>query len=176
MGHCLAAVVLVIALFSCVSVVPAQQPKVPAPHKAIPPQIDKPIKNLTPAMQRSMIGGLWMTDVSLKASIYLRNVVHTDSVAVTPILHLGNAVRYTLPDVTVKPASVSIISINDELQKKGISPWAGGWPTLFQFSKWRSPRLRLLILTFVARVGTTNLNSDLLSSDLFPPHATTASG
>jgi hypothetical protein len=29
-----------------------------------------------------------------------------------------------LPDVTVKPAGLAIISINDELQKKGISSWA----------------------------------------------------
>jgi hypothetical protein len=66
-----------------------------------------------------------MIDTNFKSSIYLKNVVETDSVPVTPILHLSNGARYILPEITVKPAALAIISINDELQKKqGISPWA----------------------------------------------------
>src|ERR1700735_5496913 len=102
----------------------AQQPKVFAPHEPIPPKAAKQVKWLTPAMQRSMVGGLWMTDADFKSSIYLKNVVETDSVRVTPILHLSNGAKYILPDVTVKPAGLAIISINDELEKKGISSWA----------------------------------------------------
>jgi Bacterial Ig-like domain (group 2) len=71
-----------------------------------------------------MVGGLWMTDSDFKSSIYLKNGVETDPVTVTPILHLSNGAKYILPDVTVKPAGLAIISINDELQKKGISSWA----------------------------------------------------
>jgi hypothetical protein len=102
----------------------AQQPKVLAPHKPIAPKVEKPIKWLTPAMPRTMVGGLWMIDANFKSSIYLRNVVETDPVTVTPILYLSNGTKYTLPDVTVEPAGIAIISINDALQKKGISSWA----------------------------------------------------
>jgi Bacterial Ig-like domain (group 2) len=102
----------------------AQQPKVLPPHKPIKPKVEKPIKWLTPAMPRTMVGGLWMIDANFKSSIYLRNVVETDPVTVTPILYLSNGTKYTLPDVTVEPAGIVIISINDALQKKGISSWA----------------------------------------------------
>ncbi len=60
----------------------AQQPKVLAPHKPIAPKVEKPIKWLTPAMPRTMVGGLWMIDANFKSSIYLRNVVETD-----PVVH-----------------------------------------------------------------------------------------
>lgn len=102
----------------------AQQPKVLAPHKPIPPRAEKQVKWLTPATQRSLVGGLWMTDTNFKSAIYLKNIVETDPVTVTPILHISNGAKYTLPDVTVNPAGLAIISINDALQKQGISPWA----------------------------------------------------
>jgi hypothetical protein len=102
----------------------AQQAKVLAPHKPIPPKAANQVKWLTPATQRSMVGGLWMMDADFKSSIYLKNIVETDPVTVTPILHLSNGAKYTLPAVTVKPAGLAIISINDELQKQGISSWA----------------------------------------------------
>lgn len=102
----------------------AQQAKVLAPHKPIPPRVAKPIKGLTPPMKRSMVGGLWMTDANWKSSIYLRNGVETDSITVTPILHLSNGARYVLADVAIEPAGVAIININDGLDKLGISPVA----------------------------------------------------
>ncbi len=71
-----------------------------------------------------MVGGLWRIDANFKSSIYLRNIVETDPVTATPILYLSNGNKYTLPDVTVEPAGVVIISINDALQKKGMSSWA----------------------------------------------------
>ena len=94
-------------------------PKVMAPHRAIPPRVDKPVKWLTPTMRRSMIGGLWMTDANWKSAIYLRNGVETDPVTVTPILHLSNGVSYTLPNVTLQPAGNAIIDINQALQQLG---------------------------------------------------------
>ncbi|MFZ0321618.1 MAG: hypothetical protein WAL56_21010 [Candidatus Sulfotelmatobacter sp.] len=102
----------------------AQQPKVLAPHKPIPPKAEKQIKWLSSATQRSMVGGLWMTDADFKSSIYIKNIVETDPVTVTPILHLSNGAKYTLSEITIQPADLAIISINDELQKKGISSWA----------------------------------------------------
>jgi hypothetical protein len=99
-------------------------PKVTAPHRAIPPRVDKPTKWLTPAMRRSMIGGLWMTDANWKSAIYLRNGVETDPVTVTPILHLSNGVKYTLPDVILQPAGNAIIDINQGLQQLGIASFA----------------------------------------------------
>src|SRR5215467_14395637 len=84
-----------------VSTSSAQQPKVLAPHKPVPPKAAKQIPGLTPATQRSMVGGLWMIDPNFKSSIYLRNSVETDAIAVTPILHLSNGVEYTLPEVKV---------------------------------------------------------------------------
>ncbi len=95
-----------------------------APHKRIAPKIAHAIKWLTPSKPRTMVGGLWRIDANFKSSIYLRNIVETDPVTVTPILYLSNGNKYTLPDVTVEPAGVAIISINDALQKMGISSWA----------------------------------------------------
>jgi hypothetical protein len=67
----------------------AQQPKVLAPHRPIAPKVEKPVKWLTPATLRTMVGGPWMIDANFKSSIYLRNVVETDPVTVTPILYLS---------------------------------------------------------------------------------------
>jgi hypothetical protein len=118
--------VLTFLLFTFFSgaILAAQQPKVLAPHKPIAPKVDKPTKWLSPAAQRTMVGGLWMTDANFKSAIYLRNAVETDPVTVTPILHLSNGTKYTLPDVKLDPAGIAIININDSLQKQGISSWA----------------------------------------------------
>lgn len=102
----------------------AQQPKVLAPHRPIDPRVEKRSKWMMPQTPRSMIGGLWMTDANLKSSIYIRNVVETDPVTVTPILWLSNGKQYTLPDATIDAAGVAIISINDALEQQGISQQA----------------------------------------------------
>ena len=60
-----------------------------APHRPIAPKVEKPVKWLTPATLRTMVGGPWMIDANFKSSIYLRNVVETDPVTVTPILYLS---------------------------------------------------------------------------------------
>jgi hypothetical protein len=113
-----------IALFGFASALPAQQTKVLAPHRPIPPRINKKIDWSKTATLRSMIGGLWITDANFKASIYLRSVVETDPITVTPILWLANGTKYTLPNVTLEPAGIAIIDINAGLQSQGISPWA----------------------------------------------------
>jgi hypothetical protein len=102
----------------------AQQAKVLAPHRPIPPKAAKQIPGLTPVTQRSMFGGLWMTDANFKSSIYLRNSVETDPITVTPVLHLSNGSKYTLADVKVEPAGIAIIDINAGLSKLDISPVA----------------------------------------------------
>lgn len=107
-----------------ISFVAAQQTKVLAPHRNIPQRIDKKIDWSKKATMRSMIGGLWMTDANFKSSIYLRSVVETDPITVTPILWLANGAKYTLPNVTLDPAGIAIIDINAGLQSQGISPWA----------------------------------------------------
>lgn len=108
----------------CVPTSFAQQPKVLAPHRAIPPKAASPIARSIPSTPRSMVGGLWMTDANLKASIYMRNVVETDPMTVTPILYLSNGTRYQLADVTLDPGGIAILSINDALDKMGISSYA----------------------------------------------------
>jgi hypothetical protein len=55
----------------------AQQPRVLAPHKPVAPKAEKQVTWLSPATQRSMVGGLWMTDVDFKSYIYLKNGVET---------------------------------------------------------------------------------------------------
>src|SRR5437899_198300 len=90
-------VALAISLLASTSF--ALQAKVLDPHQPISPRAAKQIKGLTPATQRSMVGGLWMTNPNIKSSIYLRNSVETDPVTVTPILHLSNGSKYTLADV-----------------------------------------------------------------------------
>jgi hypothetical protein len=121
MRWCLVVPIAVLAFGSFLS---AQQTKVLAPHMPIAPKVATTVKWLTPATARSMIGGFWRTDANFKSSIYLRNIVETDPVTVTPILFLSNGNKYTLPDVAVEPAGVVIISINDALQRKGVSSWA----------------------------------------------------
>jgi hypothetical protein len=59
MRRCL---VVLMTLLAGITPLFAQQPKVLAPHRPISPKVKKPIKWLTPATQRSMVGGLWMID------------------------------------------------------------------------------------------------------------------
>jgi hypothetical protein len=103
----------------------AQQPKVLAPHKPVPPRVPKEQRRpLPPGKPGSMVGGLWMTDANFKSSIYLKNVVETSAVTVTPVLYLSNGKKYTLPDVTLEPAGTAIVDINAALEQQGISSWA----------------------------------------------------
>jgi len=63
----------------------AQQTRVLAPHKPIAPRVEKSQElPLPPAKPGSLVGGPWMTDANFKSAIYLRNVVETSAVPVTP--------------------------------------------------------------------------------------------
>lgn len=71
-----------------------------------------------------MVGGLWMTDANFKSTIYLRNDVETDPITVTPILWLSNGKKFMLHDVTLEPAGVALVNINQALADQGLSYWA----------------------------------------------------
>src|SRR5437867_5297749 len=71
-----------------------------------------------------MIGGPWIVDASFKSSIYLRNVVETAPVTVTPLLYLSNGTKYTLPGVQLEPSGTAVVDINSALQNLGIAPYA----------------------------------------------------
>lgn len=102
----------------------AQQPKVLAPHRPIPERVNQKIDWSKKATPRSMVGGLWMVDANFKSSIYLRSVIETDPITVTPILWLANGNKYVLSPVTLDPAGIAIIDINAGLASQGISSWA----------------------------------------------------
>jgi hypothetical protein len=113
---------LLVSLLSLASF--AQQAKVLAPHKPVPPQLlDSPSWH-APAVPRSMMGGLWMTDANFKSSIYLTNNVAVSALTVTPALYLSNGKRLNLPAVSLEPSGTAVISINDALRNQGIAPWA----------------------------------------------------
>lgn len=102
----------------------AQQAKVLAPHKPVSPQIANPKKWHSPAVMRSMVGGLWMMDANFKSSIHLKNNVETDPITVTPVLYLSNGQKYVLSEVKLEPAGVAVVSINQSLATKGIASYA----------------------------------------------------
>jgi hypothetical protein len=103
----------------------AQQPKVLAPHRPIPPLVPQSkLHAMAPAQVRSMVGGLWMIDANFKSSIYLKNMVETSDVTVTPVLHLSNGTEYKLEDVKLEPSGTAIVDINAGLQAHGVASYA----------------------------------------------------
>ena len=101
----------------------AQQPKILAPHDPIAPKMSKPTP-LAPAVAGSMVGGPWMVDANFKSTIYLKNVVETAPITVTPVLHLSNAAKYVLPAVTLQPGGTDFLDIGAGLQSLGIASYA----------------------------------------------------
>jgi hypothetical protein len=104
--------------------VAAQQLKVLAPHKPVPPVVPFTGKWHSPAVLRAMVGGLWLTDGNFKSSIYIKNSVKVAPITVTPFLYLSNGLKYQLPDVNLEPSGTGVISINQALADKGIASWA----------------------------------------------------
>ena len=104
MRRCL---LLVIVLIASVSLSPAQQPKVLAPHLPVAPELPFTGKWHKPAVPRSMVGGLWMIDANFKSTIYIKNDVKVAPLKVTPVLHLSNGQAYRLDDVNLEPAGTS---------------------------------------------------------------------
>jgi hypothetical protein len=125
-GKSLSRLSVLVALALCVLDVGslAQQPKVLAPHKPVEPQLPFTGKWHKPAVLRSMVGGLWMTDANFKSSIYLKNDVKVAPITATPILYLSNGQSYQLADVKLEPSGTAVISVNDALAAQGIAPYA----------------------------------------------------
>ena len=77
-----------------------------------------------PIVDRSMVGGLWRTDANYKSALYLKNILATTELTVTPILYLSNGGQYTLADVRLQPEGIAVVDINASLRQQGIAPWA----------------------------------------------------
>jgi hypothetical protein len=101
-----------------------QPPRVLVPHKPIMPRVPKELERDEPGVPRSMVGGLWMIDANRKASIFLRNGLETSALTVRPSLYLSNGARYQLDPVKLEASETRVISINESLSQKGVSPWA----------------------------------------------------
>lgn len=65
-----------------------------------------------------------MIGANFKSSIYIKSVVETSPVPVTPILYLSNGVRFVLPPIQLEPAGIAVIDVNTALQNQGIAPYA----------------------------------------------------
>jgi hypothetical protein len=102
----------------------AQQPKVLAPKKHMPTPLTTRMPWGIPTVPQTATGGLWMTDAKWKSSLYLRNVLKTDPITVTPVIYLSNGKRYPLAAVTLQPSGNAIVDIGDGLQSVGIAPYA----------------------------------------------------
>ena len=103
----------------------SQRPKVLAPHVPVPPAVPaSQMRPMAAGQARSLVGGLWMTDANFKSSIFLKNLVETSAVTVTPVLHLSNGTEYILNHVTLAPSDTAIVDINAALQAQGIAPYA----------------------------------------------------
>jgi hypothetical protein len=113
--------VFVLALFCGASF--AQQSKVPAPHRSVPPKVQQriPLKASAPG---SIVAGPWMVGANFKSSIYVKNLVETSTVSVTPVLYLSNGIKFTLTPVQLAPAGIAVIDVNGALQNQGIAPYA----------------------------------------------------
>lgn len=112
------------------SVLSAQQPNVLAPHDPIAPRITKPIsQTLVPG---STAAGPWIVDSHFQSNIYLKNIVETSAIPVTPVLHMSDGTVHRLPDVLLEPAGIANIDISASLETLGIVPNAtlSGWVEL----------------------------------------------
>lgn len=117
---------LFVAVLGALSLPPlfAQQPKVLAPHVPVAPRINPPIPSKMTSVRQSLVGGLWMTDNNMKASLYLKSGLKTDSLVITPVVYLSNGVRYALSPVNLEPSGTAIVDINEALASQGIAPYA----------------------------------------------------
>jgi hypothetical protein len=107
----------------------AQQPKVLAPHRPVPPLLPPSGKPHKAPELRSMVGGFWMTDANMKSTIYLKNIEKLYAITASPTLYLSNGKALTLPDVKLDPSGTVAINVNDTLRDLGIAPWS----TLFGY-------------------------------------------
>jgi len=120
---------ILVLLFTTISL--AQQPKVLAPHDPIAPKVKQPIP-LPAAVSGYIAGGPWMVDANFKSTIYLKNIVETSPITVTPVLHVSNGKRYALPAIQLEASGTATLDVNSSLQALGIAPYAtlSGWVEL----------------------------------------------
>jgi hypothetical protein len=95
-----------------------------APHKPVAPLLPQPWSLHDSPVSRSLLGGLWMMDPNMRASIYITNDLKTSPLTVTPVIYLSNGVKYTLPAVSLEPSGVATVNINDGLAAQGLAPYA----------------------------------------------------
>lgn len=114
---------ILVCLTACSALI-SQGQRVTAPNKKVPPKLTSPVPSPQAATQRSLVGGLWKVDSNFKSSIYIKNLVETSSVTVTPILYLSNGVELDLNPVTLDPSGTSVVDINAALASKGIAPFS----------------------------------------------------
>lgn len=107
-----------------------QQPKVLAPHDAVAPVAKKHFQ--LPSVPGSVAGGPWMVDAHFKSILYLKNVVETSPITVTPVLYLSSGAKYQLSPVQLAPSGIAQVDIGASLENMGISPNAtlSGWVEL----------------------------------------------
>lgn len=102
----------------------AQQPKVLAPHKHVAPRVARS-KDLSPAMKsQSSVGGVWITSQYWKSQLYLKNILKTDPLTVTPVLYLSNGNPIPLAPVHLEPSGTAVVDINQGLAESGIASYA----------------------------------------------------
>jgi hypothetical protein len=155
--------ILIASLLCCLPSL-AQQRKVSAPHVPVAPKLENHAKSRKPAIRQSLIGGLWMTDSNMKASLYLKNELKMDSLSVKPILYLSNGVRYALPAVSLEPSGTAIVDVNQALASEGVAPYAQLYGHAEIEYQWPWPAVSATIRNVDA------LNSLIFIYGLQPPH------
>jgi hypothetical protein len=120
------AAVLLLGRLGSAGVLAAQtpQPKIMAPHKAVPPVLTTPQPLHKSAVARSLVGGLWMTDAGMKSYVHVTNDLVTSPLTVSPVLWLSNGVSLHLPAITIEPSGTAVISVNEALADQRIAPYA----------------------------------------------------
>ncbi len=98
----------------------AQQVKVLAPHDPVPPKATRS-SPLPASTAGSVVGGPWMVDTSFTATVYIKNLLETSAVTVTPVLYLSNGTQYILPPMKLDPAGISTIDVGTALAHLGIT-------------------------------------------------------
>lgn len=159
---------VLLALVFCCAPGFAQGPKVLAPHVPVPPIVPRHREWDPPAVSQTDSGGLWMADANFRATLYLTNLLKSDSITVTPVVYLNNGTAYPLPQVLLEASGVSEVNINQALAKQGVSLYSGltgyvevqykwAWPGSMRCGLECGYRAQLdLCLRFAAPIGQTH--------------------
>ena len=79
-----------------------------------------------------------MVDANFKSTIYVKNLVETSAVPVTPVLYLSNGKQFALTPLQLAPGGIAVIDVNEALQNQSIAPYATltGYVELQYFWPW----------------------------------------